>query len=217
MIQAVIFDMDGVLIDSEIVYTEHVYKKLSGKYTNLKIEQLYPVVGSSRQRTRELIFQAVGEPFDSPEFNKTYETLYKDIPVDYPSILRDGVHEILTKLKENGYKLALASSTYMAGIEKVLSSCKLENYFDSIISGGMFKETKPNPEIYLYTAKQLDVQLENCLVIEDSTYGVTSAHRAGMAVAALRDERFNFDQSLADYSIGSLWEIFAVLDKLNES
>ncbi|MDL2248131.1 HAD-IA family hydrolase [Tyzzerella sp. OttesenSCG-928-J15] len=90
----------------------------------------------------------------------------------------------------------------------------LAKYFEQIISGDMFKETKPHPEIYLHTAKLLGSEPSNCLVIEDSTYGITAGHNAGMTVAAVIDERFSFDRTLADYQINSLSDIISLLDKL---
>lgn len=215
MIKAVIFDMDGVLIDSEIVYINHIYERLVKRNPEIKIEQLYPTVGSTNKRTKEIIFELAGEDLDSEEFNKEYETFFLDCSVDYPSILRRDVYDVLNYIKERGYKIGLASSTSPEGIENVVTSCGLKQYFDAIISGDMFKESKPHPEIYIHTSNLLNVSPENCLVIEDSNYGIKAACRAGMTVAAYKDERFAFDQSLAHYTIESLSEIPSLLDKLN--
>ena len=78
------------------------------------------------------------------------------------------------------------------------------------------KQSKPDPEIYHYTAGRLGLPENQCLVIEDSTLGITAAYRAGMTVAALIDDRFGFDRSLADYEIQNLKEIPALLEKLME-
>lgn len=216
MIKAVIFDMDGVLIDSEIVYVNHVYSMLAKRDPRIKPEQLYPMVGSTNQRTKEIVFELAGEALDSKAFNKEYETYFSCCPVDYPSILRGDAHGTLTYIKERGYKIGLASSSSPKGIETVVTTCGLKQYFDSIISGDMFKESKPHPEIYLHTSNMLAVSPADCLVIEDSNYGIKAAHSAGMTVAAYKDERFSFDQSLAQYSINSLSEIPELLDKLNK-
>ena len=96
-------------------------------------------------------------------------------------------------------------------IERVLRENEIADYFEVVVTGAMFKRSKPDPEIYHYTAGKLGVKEEECFVVEDSTYGVTAASRAGMTVAALIDERFHFDQSLADYRIRSLEEVTGLL------
>lgn len=215
MIKAVIFDMDGVLIDSEIVYLNHMYEKLRLLYPHIERETLFAVVGSTTKRTMEIIGEVIGEDVDSDSFKKMYEGLWADCRLDYLAILRQEVPELLKELHDRGYLLALASSTSRKGIEEVLMSCGLKNIFDYVVSGEEFKESKPDPEIYLHTAAVLKCDPKECLVVEDSTYGIMAGHGAGMTVAALIDDRFSLDQSLADYSIHGLWDVISVLDKLN--
>ena len=214
MIKAVIFDMDGVLIDSEIIYLNHMYEKLKLLYPHVERETLFAVVGSTTKRTMEIISDLIGEDVDSDSFKSMYEGLWVDCRLDYLSILRQKVPELLKELHSRGYLLALASSTSRKGIEEMLTSCGLKNVFDYVVSGEEFKESKPDPEIYLHTAAVLKCDPRECLVVEDSTYGIMAGHGAGMTVAALIDDRFSLDQSLADYSIHSLWEVISVLDEL---
>lgn len=214
MIKAVIFDMDGVLIDSEIIYLNHMYEKLRLLYPHIERKALFAVVGSTTKRTMEIIGDLIGEDVNSDSFKKMYERLWSDCRLDYPAILRQGVPELLKELHDRGYLLALASSTSRKGIEEVLTSCGLKNIFDYVVSGEEFKESKPNPEIYLHTAAVLKCDPKECLVVEDSTYGIMAGHSAGMTVAALIDDRFGLDQSLADYYIHGLGEVISVLDKL---
>ena len=131
--------------------------------------------------------------------------------VDYQKIFRPEARVLLDELKARGFKLALASSTQMEVIERVLKENEIFDYFEVVVTGAMFKRSKPDPEIYHYTAGKLGVKEEECFVVEDSTYGVTAAARAGMTVAALIDERFHFDQSLAAYRIRSLSEVSGLL------
>ncbi|MDR7812246.1 HAD family hydrolase [Lacrimispora sp.] len=215
MIKAVIFDMDGVLIDSEIIYLDHMYEKLKLKYPQINREALFAVVGSTTKRTMEIISDVIGEDVNSHTFQELYAGLWADCRPDYPSILRKEVPEILKELHRRGYQVALASSTSRAGIEDVLTSCGLKGDFDYIVSGEEFKESKPNPEIYLHTADTLKRVPKECLVVEDSTYGIMAGHGAGMTVASIIDNRFGFDRSLADYSINGLFEVLDLLDELN--
>ena len=216
MIKAVIFDMDGVLIDSEIIYLDHMYEKLKIKYPQINREALFAVVGSTTKRTMEIISDVIGEDVNSHMFQELYAELWVDCRPDYPSILRKEVPDILKELHRRGYQVALASSASRAGIDDVLTSCGLKSDFDYIVSGEEFKESKPNPEIYLHTADTLKREPKECLVVEDSTYGIMAGHGAGMTVASVIDDRFSFDRSLADYSINGLWEILDVMEELND-
>ena len=84
-------------------------------------------------------------------------------------------------------------------------------WFDLVVSGRQFKRSKPDPEIYHYTANTLKVSEAECFVIEDSEVGIEAGKAAGMTVAALRDDRFGFDQGKADYLMESLIEILDYL------
>ncbi len=216
MIKAVIFDMDGVLIDSEIVYLDHMHGKLKLKYPDINRDTLFTVVGATAKRTMEILSEIIGEDADSQSFQELYAGIWTDCRPDYPSILRKEVPELLKEIRRRGYLVALASSTSRAGIEEVLTTCGLKENFNYIVSGEEFKESKPNPEIYLHTAAALQCAPEECLVVEDSTYGIMAAHGAGMTVISLVDERFSFDRSLADYSIHGLGEVLEVLEELEK-
>ena len=216
MIKAVIFDMDGVLIDSEIIYLDHMHEKLKLKYPDISREALFAVVGSTTKRTMEIVSGVIGEDRDSLDFHELYAGIWADCSLDYPSILRKEVPALLKEIRRRGYLVALASSTGRAGIEEVLTTCGLKENFNYIVSGEEFKESKPNPEIYLHTADTLHCEPAQCLVVEDSTYGIMAAHGAGMTVASLIDERFSFDRSLADYSINGLWEVLSILEVLED-
>ena len=208
--KAVIFDMDGVLIDSEQMYLDGAYEQMKKYYPNIKKEDFVPTVGANGSRTKEILFQASGET-DKDYFNKIYPSFYGVRSLDYKAIMRTEVPEILKWLRENQYKIGLASSSPWENICQVVKECQIAEYFDYMVTGEDFKESKPHPEIYLTTAKHLECQPENCYVIEDSTYGITAGKRAGMCVIAIKDERFKMDYTLADYTIGSLAEIFSII------
>ena len=117
---------------------------------------------------------------------------------------------VLEQLRAMGLQLALASSSPMSNIRQVLGECGLMEFFPVIVSGEQFEASKPDPEIYLHTMARLGRRPEECLIVEDSTYGVQAGAAAGGLVAALRDERFPFDQSAARFHIGNLSEIPAL-------
>lgn len=215
MIKAVIFDMDGIIIDSEPVYLEKDLEFARGKNPDVKLEDLYGMVGSSREDAWSCMERAIHNGQTWEELRDEFRQL-RDVyaEMDYRKIFRPEIRGILDELKEKGLRLALASSTGMEIIERVLAENNIRHYFELVVTGAQFKRSKPDPEIYHYTAAQLELPEAQCLAIEDSTFGVTAASRAGMKVAALIDHRFHFDQSLADYRMESLNEIPGIVQEL---
>ena len=206
-IRAVIFDMDGVLIDSEPVYLGMQARNLQTKYPWVTLESMYPTVGMSSQEYPRFMARLCRVPF-TPEFEKELMQADENEPIHFPDLLRPEARPMLEQLRAMGLQLALASSSPMSNIRQVLGECGLMEFFPVIVSGEQFEASKPDPEIYLHTMARLGRRPEECLIVEDSTYGVHAA--AGGLVAALRDERFPFDQSAARFHIGNLSEIPAL-------
>lgn len=212
MIKAVIFDMDGVIIDSEVVYLKKIWEFARTRNPRVKLEDLYPMVGASKADTWTVLADAMGMGQTWEEARndlKTHVDLYEG--VDYRKIFRPEVRGLLEELKEAGYRLAVASSTQLPLVERVMRENEISGYFQVLVSGDQFRRSKPDPEIYLHTAACLGVAPEECLAVEDSTFGVLAGHRAGMTVAALKDDRFAFDQSPADYRMDRLTEVMDIL------
>lgn len=215
MIKAVIFDMDGVIIDSEIEYLKHDLEFARTKNPAVQLEDLFGMVGSSREDCWGCMARAVNNGQTWEELRSEFRSKWDVISlIDYRKIFRPEVPGILTQLKAMGLRLALASSTQLDLIEQVLKLNGIYDCFELIVSGAQFKRSKPDPEIYHYTASQLGLDEVECLVIEDSTFGITAASRAGMKIAALTDHRFHFDQTLADYRMESLNEIPGIAREL---
>lgn len=213
MIKAVIFDMDGVIIDSEGVYLEHQLEFARTKNPDVKLEQLFPMVGATKQECWEILEGVVNNGQSWEELREEFRE--KDIysQMDYRKIFRPEVRTTLMELKERGYRLALASSTRLPVVERVLEENEIRHYFEAVVSGGQFKRSKPDPEIYLHTAGLLNVDPKECLAVEDSTVGILAAYKAGMKVAALIDERYGFDQSLADYKLLRVKDVLEEVEK----
>ena len=128
---------------------------------------------------------------------------------DYATIRNPGVPETLAALKQQGWRLALASSSPKDNIVQVLEQCGIKDCFELLVSGEDFHQSKPDPAIYLHAIDELGLPAEDCIAVEDSDYGITAAKRAGLTVIAKREERFNFTQEGADYLVD---EIPGILD-----
>lgn len=216
MIQGIIFDMDGVLVDTEPVYLELVKKFLSSCQIRVTDSELMDLVGASHKTFQQKLAQwwerDTREEREPEELDAWFEAYCNKHPFHYSTVLNPGVRETLEQLKSSGYKIALASSSPRKDIRKVLTDCRLDTAFTVIVSGEQFQRSKPDPEIYRYTLEQLGLPASKCLAVEDSAYGITAASLAGIRVIAKREERFGFSQSQADGIIDEIPQILAFLD-----
>lgn len=214
MIKAVIFDMDGVIVDSEIEYIKNVQKILKGHKVEVALEDLYYIGGGSGKYYNENIAKFLGV---TPEVATAYHRQFNiDFPTDFRKLLRPEAITLLDYLKAEGFPIALASSGALERIQIKLDQCELHGYFDHIVSGTQFPKTKPDPQIFLHTAELLKVKPEECMVIEDSEMGITGGYNAGMCVVALYDPRFKFNTSKATYVVNNLAEIKQLLTEINK-
>lgn len=209
--RAAIFDMDGVIVDSEIVYNDYLLAFAQTKNPAVVMDDINPMVGRTRKDSWTIMVNAVNNGQTWEELLGEFRVLdvYKN--VNYQKIFRPEALTVVKELKARGYRVALASSTGPKLIARIMEETGMRPWFDLIVSGGQFKQSKPDPEIYHYTAKTLKVKEEECFVIEDSEVGIEAGKAAGMTVAALRDDRFGFDQSRADHMMESLMEILDYL------
>ncbi len=208
--KAVIFDMDGVLVDSES-HQQKVIKDFFNNKTNYDVNKLKlnKFIGSSGEIE---VWKLVFEEYDisDDEFKRISEDLYKYMDKhrpEYKEILNDNAREIIKWLKEHCFKLGIASSSYEEEINRMLTETGLTNYFDYVLSGKSFKQSKPCPDIYNAMVDMLGVEKEKCLVIEDSYYGIQAAINANIDVAVLKDNKLGVNQSNGRIFINNLIEI----------
>ena len=210
-IKAVIFDMDGVLIDSEPSNLRQLYDFYKEYGFVADAAFLISLVGSSLEYTWRVSIEKMNKDWSQDEFYEHFDAYAKEHMVSYRDILNSSVKETLVWLRAHGYHTAIGSSSTLMNIKRMLKECELEGLFDLVFSGEMFHESKPNPEIYLTIAKQLQVEPKHCMVIEDSTFGIEAGKRAGMRTIALQDTKFSIDQSQADEMISKIADMQKLL------
>ncbi|MBQ9315423.1 MAG: HAD family phosphatase [Atopobiaceae bacterium] len=212
-IKAVIFDMDGVLVDSEPAHQERIRQFFADHGLDVPTDQLNMLVGCSGGY---FVTRATEWWAQSPCKSKEERTLavmeafqlWKDShePIDYGPLLNPGVRETLETLAARGIRLAVASSTSHEGIRQELGPSSILPSFEVVVSGEEFRESKPDPEIYLTTMARLGLGPDECIAVEDSNRGIAAALAAGMRVAVKREQRFGFAQE------GGTW----YLDRIDE-
>ncbi len=179
-IQAVVFDMDGVIFDSERCCL-NIWEEIAGEKGLSSIEEIFrKCIGTTVPRTKQILIDAYGKDFDPDEYmtesSKRFHERYDHGKLPVLPFAED----ILSFLKDKGYKIGLASSTKEATVKMQLTEAGLIGYFDRITCGDMLKKSKPEPDIYLKACADLDVDPANAVAIEDSYNGIRSAHAAGM-------------------------------------
>ena len=179
-IKAVVFDMDGVIFDSEAIIIEN-WKILGEKYNIPHVEEtLYKCLGVNAVETKEIFLREYGQDFPYDAICKEGSQMFHAIADGGNLPMKTGVVELLSFLKENGYKIGLASSTREAVVKQELHEAGILPFFDEVVCGDMVKKSKPDPQIYELACEKLGVETAAAVAIEDSFNGIRSAHAAGM-------------------------------------
>ena len=199
MIKAVLFDLDGVLINSEVQEQKWTKEYLDKNGIEIPIERFDLLIGThKKQNMWEMVLEGYRDkvPDTFKKDLRNYKTLKRQT-FDYRTILFPDVVEYLGFLKQNNVKIACASSSNIDYIHNALSKCGIIDYFDLICTGDDFMESKPSPEIYLYCMNNFGLKPQDCIVVEDSVFGIEAGKRAGMYVVARKTD-FLFSQEHAD-------------------
>ena len=198
MKKAVLFDMDGILYDSEGFYMDIVEAAdtLSAMYG--PEEPIMAVVGTTADGTWKILYDLLEGAYTGNEIRQRWIARNAANPLDYRAVMFPDIPDTLKRLKNAGIRMACCSSNTPSVIYRSLDVMGIREYFDCVISSEELERAKPDPMIYLRAAETLGVPPEDCAVYEDSTPGILSGKRAGMFVYARKDDRFVQDQTKAD-------------------
>ena len=178
-IKAIIFDMDGVILDSESISDITWEKAAAEKGLAVNDEILNACRGSNKNDTIATLKKYYGDDFDSEAFLERTSELFHEIEEKEGIPLLPYAKEILSYLKSR-YRLALASSTRGPTVERQLRAAGVIDFFETRTTGEMVEHSKPNPEIYLMACKSVGMEPGECVAIEDSLNGIRSAYAAGL-------------------------------------
>ncbi len=213
----VIFDMDGVIFDSERAILE-CWLVLADKYGLKDLEEVFKkCIGTNDAQTAEIVESAYAPEFGEGIYDKLRKESSEIFHKKYDGVglpIKTGVKELLDYLKDNNVPIGLASSTKKATVERELTEAGLIDYFDKIIGGDAVKISKPNPEIYFLACEAMGTEPEKAIAIEDSYNGVRAAKAAGMQCIMVPDIIPADDEmrSLADAICGDLLEVKETLE-----
>jgi len=184
MLKGIIFDMDGVLVDSEEFICEAAIKMFAERGVYVTPSDFIPFVGTGEDRYIGGVAEKYGLIFDTSMKARTYE-IYSEIVKGRLSPLR-GAAEFIAEAKAKGLKLAVASSADRIKVDVNLKEAGLSHdTFDVIVSGSDVIKKKPDPEIFLKAASRLGLKPDECLVVEDAVSGVKAAKAGGFRCLAL--------------------------------
>ncbi len=209
--EAVVFDMDGLMFDTERVFVEawdYAGEKIGiGKagYMNLK------TLGLNKQASEAVWREEFGDAYDVEALRRYAKEFISDYYKNNKVPVKKGLYILLDYLKEKKFRLAVASSSPRWEVERHLQDAGVLSYFETLVCGDMVENSKPAPDIYLAACGQLKVLPKACYALEDSKNGLISAHRAG-CVPLMVPDLWQPDEQVRQFVAG----IFEDLEKIKE-
>ncbi|MXX32544.1 MAG: HAD family phosphatase [Chloroflexi bacterium] len=202
---AVIFDMDGVLLDSEPLHYEAVRIILAEQGVDFPLEDYFRYLGTTLTSTWDDLCDRYPITMPFAQFDARYNA---DVLAHYRAgapLIR-GARELVEQLREAGVPIAVASSSHRMWVDAALDGAGLSDYFDQTTAGDEVSMGKPSPEIYLKAAEKLGFDPARCIAIEDAPAGVESASAAGMKVVLVRSELTDDLNLTSDWQVDDLTE-----------
>lgn len=214
MIRTIVFDMDGVLIDTEALILE-AWKEVAAKIGIPDIEKtLLLCIGITAPETEALFRRAYGAEFPYQKYKTMTSEIFRARVRKYGLPVKPGVYELFDFLKENHYRIGLASSTRKSLVCEQMESIGLLSAFHVIVCGDMVSHSKPHPEIYQKACELLEVSPADCYAVEDSPNGIRSCHSAGMKPLMVPD-LIAPDDEIKKLLFRQFHNLFEVRDFLN--
>lgn len=207
MIKAIIFDMDGVLVDSEEFYMNRRIKFFDELNIEPGSRDINDFVGSNLKRNWEVLVPKDSDLREKLK-RKYFEEFEPNNKIDFIKYARSNLIQVFKNLKNKNIKIVIASAGSKKNIKEFINTLNITSFIEFYMSGEECKNNKPNPEIYLKSIEKLGFKLKEIVVVEDSKTGIEAAKNAGLSVIAFESNKFKLDQSRADFKITDLKQIF---------
>ncbi|MDI6780578.1 MAG: HAD family phosphatase [bacterium] len=208
MIKAIIFDMDGLMVDTEYLYSIALQKIAQKRGKDFTLTLKKAMIGRQGTSSMDIFKERLGLEETAEELLTERECIYGDLLHEAELVPMPGLLELLLLADDMAIPVAIASSSQERWIGIVLNKLGINNRFKAIVSGYEVKNSKPYPDIYLLAAERLGIQSQYCLALEDTPVGIEAAKRAGMISVAVPNKYSNgLDFSMADMVIISLKDV----------
>lgn len=207
-VKAVIFDMDGLMVDTEPVGNMICVKANQKFGYTVTQEMLFDLIGRNHQSAKEYYFDVFGPNYPIEKIREEASRLRKEYYAIHDIEVKPGLYELLDYLKEQGIKMAVASSTVSQQVLTNLKDIHVDHYFDCIIGGDMIVQGKPAPDIFLKALSLLQVNNDEAVVLEDSKNGILASYAAHIPVICIPD--------LVKHTKDTLDKTYMVLERLDQ-
>lgn len=211
MIKGILFDMDGLMINSEVV-TFHILQNILEEQGYVFTRDMYlETVGKTKMTCEGIFKNWYGQDFPYWDISNQLAPLLKEeLRNNLP--IKEGLYDLLEYCKEKGYKTCIATSSLRSKLDYILPE-KIFSYFDETICGDEVENGKPNPEVFLKACKKLEIRPEEALVLEDSEAGIEASHSGGIKVVCVPDMKEPSDKhrEMLDGYFNNLREVISYL------
>lgn len=217
MIKGIVFDMDGLMIDTEKLLVRF-WKEASLEYGfSMTDEHVYGMRSLSHTLAVPYLKNIFGESFDYYEIRKRRIALMNDYIEKNGIEVKKGLFELLNYAKSNNYKMAVATANTLERAERYLKKINAFSFFEKIIGGDMIQNGKPAPDIYITACHEIGLEPSECIALEDSPNGVKASYHAGCKTVMIPDLTQPDDDTKAMiYGLcGSLDEVIEILERKN--
>ncbi|MEK7814058.1 MAG: HAD family phosphatase [Candidatus Desantisbacteria bacterium] len=208
MIKAIILDMDGLMVDTESLYSIALQRIAQKKGKDFTLTLKRAMIGRQGTSSMDIFGKQLGLHETAEELLAERERIYGELLNEAELIPMPGLLELLLLADDMAIPVAIASSSSECWIRIVVDKLRINNRFKAIVSGNSVKNSKPCPDIYLLAAERLGIEPQYCLALEDTPVGIEAAKRAGMiSVAVPNQYSKGLDFSMADMVINSLKDV----------
>ena len=219
MIKAVIFDMDGLMIDSERVTYDGYVIEMGKRNYHFSKEFYIKTLGKTIKTVYQIYFDEYGDQFPIDEVIDDVHQYIEEVFIKDGVPIKKGLIELLQYLKQHNIKTIVATSSGRERTNRILKQADLTSYFDDSICGDEVENGKPNPEVFLKACEKLNVKTSEAIVLEDSEAGIEAAHNANINVYCIPDMKYPEPKykALTKQVLEDLSQIIPIVEKENNN